>query len=80
MSQIQREDNDNENKENRRIPPQTERKSQENKKWQVQGKCELANTEQTCLHAATTPSAVFTVTTIATMSSTDAVTTKNAGI
>jgi hypothetical protein len=49
--------------------PKAERKSRENKEWQVNVKCESANNKQKLVHATTTPSAVFAMTIITTMSS-----------
>jgi hypothetical protein len=59
--------------------PKTERKSRENEKWQVNGKCASGNNKQKLLHPTTTPSAVFALTTITTMCSAG-VTTTNTGI
>jgi hypothetical protein len=69
----------NDNKETGASRPKTERKSRENKKWQVNGKHASGNNKQKLFHATTTPSAVFALTTITTMSSIG-VTTTNAGI
>jgi hypothetical protein len=60
--------------------PKTKRKSQENRKWQVNGKRVSGNNEQKFFHATMTPSAVFTLTTITTMSSMGVTTRTNAGI